>query len=189
MQASVVTAVYSITDDLARRGRRLSERSVVGLFWAASSGLLGGFDEWERAASSGNGPLLRESLAVARTFATSGARPEDVSDLLEELEARTPHGEAVGDVPADVAQACWICADVSIRALAQPSYDAGQALWYAIEPRLNRAEEELSGPAVILDENALAEQVVEHPAFGAAVSSCRWATDFLAERPSPSAET
>lgn len=187
----MLTTLATILEELAGRIRRLSKRSLVGLFWSCATALQPEYLDWAERQDARTEPILREALTVARQFATLGREPVGRAELLHALEVSAPAGESADAMSATVAQDCWICADIAIRVLIHDNYDAGPAIEYALEPTLQRASEELfgvsqggSGP----DENEQVEALLAHPHVSEAVAFLQWATDYLEDRPSPSGD-
>src|ERR1700722_1157261 len=118
-----MTAYNTALDDLADRIRKLSTRALSGLFWACSTALLPEAAAWAEHWGAQADPALARGLAAAYQFAVTGAPPPDPRQVLQRLEASTPFGESRDYYSPGNAQDCWICADVSIRVLADPGYD------------------------------------------------------------------
>jgi hypothetical protein len=174
--------------ELAARISTLPKRSLVALFWACSSALVPEFQAWAAHRGERTEPTLREALAAAQQFAVSGTEPASAESLLMALEASTPAGDSPDQVSSTAAQDCWICADITIRVLAEPHYDPGPAIEYALEPVLAAATEQLFGVSQLGasdEEDAQLRSVLRHPKAAAAIEFCRWATDFLRHRPAP----
>ena len=187
-----VTAYDSVLDNLADRIRKLSARALVGLFWACSTALVPEAEAWVRHHGGQVDPSLPQGLAAAYQLAVSGVMPGDPGQLLEALENSTPFAQACvhGYNPGN-AQDCWICADVCMRVLADPGYDAGPAIEYALEPVVSTATQELFGVCQVGSgdqEEAQVGAIVAHPRVAEAIRFCRWASDFLRERPSPTGD-
>lgn len=184
-----MTAYDAALDDLADRIRKLSVRALVALFSACSTALLPEVEAWARHQGEQIDPSLLRGLAAARQLAASGAEPRDPGQLLEALENSTPFAQACvhGFNPGN-AQDCWICADVCMRVLVDPGYDAGPAVHYALEPVMQAVTEELFGVSQVGggdQEEAQVRAVVGHPRVSGALEFCLWASDFLYQRPSP----
>jgi hypothetical protein len=133
-------------------------------------------------------PAIARGLAAAGQFAATGALPPDPRQLLHSLEASTPFGESPDYYSPGNAQDCWICADVSIRVLADPGYDPGPAIQYALEPVMAIATQELFGVSQVGSgdqEEAQIIAIMHHPRTAEATTFCQWATGFLHQRPSP----
>lgn len=174
--------------DLADRIRKLSTRALVGLFWACSTALLPEARAWAEHWGEQVHPALQRGLAAAHQVAASGSQPHDPARLLDALENATPHGESPDYYSPTYAQDCWICADVCMRVLVDPGYDAGPAIEYALEPVVSTATQELFGVSQVGGGDQEEEQVrtvMGHPRVAEAIGFCRWAADFLGERPSP----
>jgi hypothetical protein len=186
-----MSAYDAALDDLADRIRKLSIRALVGLFWACSTALLPEAEAWAKHRGAQVNPALPRGLAAARQLAAAGVQPPDPGQLLYGLEVSTPPGDFADHYPPGSAQDCWICADVCMRVLADPGYDAGPAIEYALEPIVTTATQELFGVSQVGSgdqEEAQIRAIVAHPRVAAAITFCRWATDFLHERPSPTEE-
>jgi hypothetical protein len=111
--------------------------------------------------------------------------------LLDALENSTPHGHSPDYYSPASAQDCWICADVCIRVLVDPGYDAGPAIEYALEPAVSRATQELFGVSQVGSgdqEEAQITAVMGHARVAEAIGFCRWAADFLGQRLSPTGD-
>ena len=65
--------------------------------------------------------------------------------MLQTLENATPPGDSPDYYATGNAQDCWICADLCMRVLSEPGFDAGAVIEYALEPVVNAATEELKG--------------------------------------------
>lgn len=181
----------SVLVGLTARVNSLSNRSVVGLFWSCSSALLPEFRAWASRRAQATEPLLQEGLSAAWRFAATGTEPADAARLLRDLEAATPNGDSPDDVSATNAQDAWICADVGIRVLVDSRYDAGSAIEYALEPIVQAATEELFGVSSLGsgdDEAERTVRILSEPRVARAIDFVSWATEFLRERPTPSAE-
>lgn len=186
-----MTAYDTALDDLADRIRKLSTRALAGLFWACSTALLPEAVAWAKHWGEQPGPALEQGLATAYQFAATGVPPPDPRQLLQRLEASTPFGESPDYYDPGSAQDCWICADVCIRVLADPGYDAGPAIEYALEPVMAMATQELFGVSQIGSgdqEEAQIIAIMGHPRVAKAIRFSGWATDFLYKRPSPTEE-
>jgi hypothetical protein len=184
-----MTAYDATLDDLADRIRKLSTRAVVGLFWACSTALLPEAEAWAEHRGEQVDPALARGLAAARQFAAAGAQPPHSGQLLHALALSTPSSDSPDYYPSASAQDCWICADVCMRVLVDPGYDAGPAIEYALEPVVTTATQELLGVSQAGSgdqEEAQVKAVVAHPPVAEAIRFCRWASDYLRERPSPS---
>jgi hypothetical protein len=74
-----------------------------------------------------------------------------------------------------------------MRVLADPGYDAGPAVEYALEPVMQAVTEERFGVSRVGggdQEEAEMRAIVAHPRVAGAIGFCRWASDFLYQRPS-----
>jgi hypothetical protein len=174
--------------ELASEINSLSKRSLVALYWACSSALRPEFLRWAAHRGDSTEPLLSEALTAAYRFAAFGAEPVHAERLLRALEASTPPGDSPDQFSSTDAQDCWICADVCIRALADPQYNVGPAIWYALEPIMQKATEDLFGVSQVAGGDTEADemgQVVAHPAVASALDFLRWAITFLGNCPSP----
>jgi hypothetical protein len=183
-----MTAYDTALNDLAARIRRLSARALAGLFWACSTALLPEAVAWAEHWGQQPGPALAEGLAAAYQFAAAGARPPGPRQLLRRLEASAPFGESPDYYSPGNAQDCWICAAVSIRVLADPGYDPGRAIQYALEPVMAMATQELFGVSQVGSgdqEEAQVIAIMSHPLAAGAIRFCQQASDFLRKRPSP----
>jgi hypothetical protein len=186
-----MTAYDGVLDDLADRIRKLSARALAGLFWACSAALLPEAEAWAGHRGEPVDPALRRGLAAAYRFAASGARPAGAGQLLRALENTTPPGDFPNYYAPGNAQDCGICAGVCMRVLAEPGFDAGPVIEYAPEPVVNAATEELTGVSQVGsgdEEEAQVRAIMSHPRVARAAGFCRWAADFLGERPSPGAD-
>ena len=183
-----MTAYDAALDDLADRIRKLSTRAVVGLFWACSTALLPEAEAWTEHRGQQVDPALAQGLSAARQFAAAGTQPPHSGQLLHALELSTPPGDSADYYPSAAAQDCWICADVCMRVLVDPGYDAGPAIGYALEPVVATATQALFGVSQVGSgdqEEAQVKAVVAHPRAAQAIRFCRWASDYLHARPSP----
>jgi hypothetical protein len=183
-----VTAYDTALDDLADKIEKLSARALSGLFWACSTALLPEAAAWAERQGGQADPALARGLAAAYQFAVTGAPPSDPRQLLQRLEAPVPFGESRDYYSPTSAQDCWICADVSIRVLADPGYHAGRAIEYALEPVMATAAQELFGVSQVGSgdqEEAQVMAIMSHPRVAEAISFCQRASDFLRQRPSP----
>jgi len=186
-----MTPIDAELTELASRIESLSKRSLVGFFWACSGALLPEFQAWAAHRGERTEPLLRFAMAAVHEFAAHGTEPPGAARLLAALEASTPAGDSSDDVSSTSAQDCWICADVGIRVLVDRGYDAGPAIEYALEPVISAASEDLYGVSQLGTSDEEEEQVrglLQHRKVTAALEFCRWATDFLQDRPSPAEE-
>ena len=186
-----MTAYNTALDDLADRIRKLSTRALSGLFWACSTALLPEAVAWAEHWGAQPDPALAQGLAAAYQLAVTGAPPPDPRQVLQRLEATAPFGESRDYYSPGNAQDCWICAAVSIRVLADPSYDACRAIQYALEPVVAMATQELFGVSQVGSGDQEETQVIaimSHPRVAEAISFCQRASDFLRERPSPDEE-
>jgi hypothetical protein len=187
-----MTTYDAALDDLADRIGKLSTRALVALFWACSTALLPEAEAWARHQGEQIGPSLQRGLSAAHQLAAAGAEPRAPGQLLEALENSAPFAEACvhGYNPGN-AQDCWICAGVCMRVLVDPGYDAGPAIEYALEPVMCAATEELFGVSQVGSgdqEEAQIRAIVGHPRVAGAIEFCRWASDFLYQRPSPTGD-
>jgi hypothetical protein len=183
--------INAAVEDLAGRIRRLPTRPVVGLFWACSTVLLPEAEAWAEHWGQQQEPALQQGLAAAYQLASTGARPRDAARLLQALADSMPPGESCADgYPTGRAQDCWICADVCMRVLVDPGFDAAPVIWYPLEPVIGMTTEELYGVSQLgsTAPEAQLRAVVDHPRVAGAVGFCRWASDFLRQRPSPTAD-
>jgi hypothetical protein len=174
--------------ELASKIDSLPKRSLVGLFWACSGALVPEFRAWAAHRGEHTEPLLAAAMAAAHGFAAHGSEPPRAASMLAALEASAPAGDSPDGVSSTSAQDCWICADVGIRVLVDQGYDAGPAIEYALEPVVSAASEELYGVSQLGTSGEEEEQVrvlLQHRKVAAALEFCRWATDFLQDRPSP----
>jgi hypothetical protein len=181
-----MTQLDTQLSELASRIDSLSRRSLAGLFWACAGALLPEFRAWAAHRGERTEPILTEALSAAYAFAVRVTTPPQA--LLAALEASTPEGDSPDEVPSTAAQDCWICADIGIRVPLDPSYDAGPAIEYALEPVLVAVTEELFGVSQLGtsdEEEAQVAALLRHPKVAAAVEFCRWATDFLQDQPEP----
>lgn len=186
-----MTPYDAALDDLADRIRKLSTRALVGLFWACATALLPEAEAWARHWGEQVNPALQQGLAAAYQLAASGAEPADPAQLLDALENAVPPGDSPDYYSPASAQDCWICADVCMRVLADPGYDAGPAIEYALEPVVGTATQELFGVWQVGSgdqEEAQITAVMGHARVAEAIGFCRWATGFLGERPSPTGD-
>jgi hypothetical protein len=186
-----MTAYDAALDDLAGRIRKLSTRAVAGLFWACATALLPEAEAWAGHRGEQLDPALAQGLAAAYQLAAAGVAPAEPGQLLAGLEASTPPAGAADYHPPANAQDCWICADVCMRVQADPGYDAGPAIEYALEPVIRTSTEELFGVSQAgsgEQEEAQVRAIMGHPRAAAAIAFCQWAADFLHQRPSPTRE-
>lgn len=186
-----MTVYDAALNDLADRIRRLLERALVGLFWACSTALLPEARAWAEHWGEQVDPALQRGLAAAYQLAASGALPDDPAQLLHALENSGPPGQSPDYYSPASAQDCWTCADVCMRVLADPGYDAGPAIEYALDPVVSMATQELFGVSQVGggdQEEAQIRAVMGHPRVAEAIRFCRWASDFLGERASPTAD-
>lgn len=186
-----MTPYDAALDDLADRIRKLSTRALVGLFWACATALLPEAEAWARHWGAQVDPALQRGLAAAYQLAASGAQPHDPAQLLDALEHAGPPGDSADYYSPANAQDCWTCADVCLRVLVDPGYDAGPAIEYALEPAVSTATQELFGVTQVGSgdqEEAQITAVMGHARVAEAIGFCRWATDFLGERPSPTGD-
>jgi hypothetical protein len=185
----VLTALDTLLDSLAAHISRLSKRALVGLFWSCATALEPEYRAGAAHRNARNDQTLHEALTGAHRFAAFGRELVDREVLLHALEVSAPAGQSPDTVCATAAQDCWICADVAIRVLVQDDYTAGPAIEYALEPALQHASEELFGVSQVGSgpiENEQLEMILAHPSASEAVDFVQWATDYLANRPSPS---
>jgi hypothetical protein len=185
---ATMTAYDAALNDLAARIRRLSARAVAGLFWACATALLPEAMAWAGHWGEQPDPALAEGLTAAYQFAATGAAPPGPQQLLRRLEASAPFGESRDYYSSGNAQDCWICAAVGIRVLADPGYDAGRAIQYALEPVMAVATQELFGVSQVGSgdqEEAQVIAIMSHPLVTEAIRFCQRASDFLRTRPSP----
>jgi hypothetical protein len=187
-----MTTFDRLLEQLANQLNTLSKRSQVAFYWACASALQPEFRAWaaHRGASE---TLLNQSLSIAADFASTGAAPERfaLGRLLEALEASTPPGESPDEFPATNAQDCWICADVCIRVLVDGAYSPGSAIWYALEPVVTEASVRCFGVSQVgsgESEEAYMQVIQRQPVVVAALDYCRWAINFLGQKPSPDAD-
>lgn len=186
-----MTPYDAALDDLADRIRKLSTRALVGLFWACATALLPEAEAWAQHWGAQVNPALQQGLAAAYQLAASGAQPHDPAQLLDALENSTPHGHSPDYYSPASAQDCWICADVCMRVLVDPGYDAGPAIEYALESAVSRATQELFGVSQVGSgdqEEAQITAVMGHARVAEAIGFCRWAADFLGQRLSPTGD-
>lgn len=173
--------------ELAVGLKGLSKRGQVTLFVSCSTALLPAYREWASHFGRNNEELLIRALRTAEAYAI-GTLTKPVSGLLGEVEAATPEGESPDAFSPTFAQDCWICADVALRIYADPEYDAGRALEYALEPVVTRASQELFGVSQIGSgelEDAQTRQMMEHPAVTAGLGFLRWAIKYLSLHENP----
>lgn len=179
-----MTAYDTVTSMLAERLRLLPKRALITVFWACATALLPEAELYAAHRGDRSIPDLKVALEAAHELATLGKHPSDASELLRKLEMATP-GPSPDRVDSGNAQDCWICTDICIRVFVDPDYDACPAIWYAIEPILSQATQELFGCSQIGSsdqEEAQIQAIINHPRVASAVEFCRWACDFLHER-------
>jgi len=131
-----------VVAELTPRIRDLPMKAQAALFLGASLALAESWREWSAAAGLDPATgVYDRAVAAASAFAGGG---EPVSpDLLAEVEAFTPSDHS--DIPGfTVAQDCWICLDVALRASAADRDPAGYA-WYLLEPMFHGVSERLFG--------------------------------------------
>jgi len=179
-----MSAFDVLLSELGSTIRSLPRRSLVALFWACSTALLEEFLRWAAHYHQSTEQLLRDTLNAAYKYAVFGTDPLDATRLLRSLEESSPSGESPDDFSSTAAQDCWICADVSIRVIVDPSYDAGPAIEYALEPVVSATTEELFGVSQLGSGPELEETmsvVLEASRVVAAVTFLRWALVFLSD--------
>jgi hypothetical protein len=178
-------------NDLATTIEQLSRRSRVGLFWTGATALEPEYVKWAQQRGHSGEPLLRNALQIAHRYAVDGIEPSDPSALLHALERSTPPGESADHSSTTAAQDCWICADASVRIIADATYRAGPAIEYALEPVVAATTMSIFGVAQLggdSDEDNAMETVLSQASVANAVDFLRLATEFLRARPCPSAE-
>ena len=185
-----MTSLDLLVKQIADGVNALSSRARVALYAACAHALLPEARKWAALRGTSVAPL-EQALHGASAFAAHGIAPADdqLAALLRALEDGTPHGESPDAVPSTFAQDCWICADVAVRVLAEPSFDAGACIEYALEPVLQTACERLFGCSQVgggPDEERQVRAILAHPIVAAATDFVRWAVALLAQRPSPS---
>jgi hypothetical protein len=186
-----MTAVDDELADLSAKIGLLSKRAIAGLYWACALALLPEFVAWATHRSVSTELLLQEALGVAHNLACGRPVPTGIRTLLSELEASAPDGESPDAFSSVSAQDCWICADIGIRAFVDDSYPAGPAIEYALEPVIAKATEQLFRVSQVGsgdDEEAQVNLIIRHSQVGLAIEFCRWAADYLRDRPSPTAD-
>jgi hypothetical protein len=185
----MLTRLDELLAELALRVGQLSKRSQVALFWSFASALQPEYRRWVTHSKDQHEPILLEALTVAHDFALSGIRVVTSTELLSDLEASVPAGESPDEISATAAQDCWICADVSIRVLADDNYNAAPAIEYAIEPMLQRATERIFGVSQVGSgerEREETEAILKDWYVSEAIEFLSWATDYLSTRSAPS---
>lgn len=186
-----MTDLDSVLAELTGRIRPMAKRSVVSLFWSCASALLPEFEAWAAHRNVTTASILNEALEAGYRYAVLEVEPVEARSLLQALERSTPAGDSPDHVSSTAAQDCWICADVAIRVLVDANYDAAPAIEYALEPVLVYATQELFGVSQVGSgerEAAQIREILGHPAVGLGIEFCRWATEFLSHRPSPTVE-
>lgn len=177
-----MTSYDRLLADLAERIDALPRPSIADLFVACAAALMPGFRQWATQRGEETEPLLARALATSRSFALTGEAIEDVQTLLASMEAAPPADE----VSSTLAQDCWICADISVRVIADPQFAAGPGIEYALEPIVQRATAKLHGVSQLgsgPEEDSQMEAVLRRSDVTAALSFCSWAVDFLGDRP------
>lgn len=74
------------------------------------------------------------------------SQPPHCGQLLHALELSTPPADPADYYRSASAQDCWISADVCLRVLVDPGYDAGPAIGYALEPVVATTTNDLRHP-------------------------------------------
>lgn len=145
--ASAMSEIDDEIDRLAGRVDALSIRAKSALFRACARGLSPAFSAWNEGAENRDvrAETLVRALDQSLNFAVQGTVDPTTPRLLGDLGKLTPPGEAVRYRDATAAQDCWICLDVSIRVMVDPTFDAGPCAEYALEPVLRSASERLPG--------------------------------------------
>jgi hypothetical protein len=182
-----VTRYDDLLAELADVIDALPRPSVVAFFWACSSALLTEFTDWATRTSAGTEPILSKALDAARSFAL-GAHTQAANQLLQDLERSTPPGESPDEFSTTFAQDCWICADVCIRIMVDPSYKAGPAVEHALEPVVTVVTEELFGVSQLGTQQPTRDStdaIIAHPRVSTAIAFVQWAFEFLRARPAP----
>jgi Protein of unknown function (DUF416) len=177
-----MTSCDAIIEPLANRLRSLPGRAQIALFWASSMALLPEAEAWAEHTGMQTVTTLSDTLDEVYRIVVSGELPENIAELLETLEATTPHGESPDAFDSTYAQDCWICADVSIRLLVKPEYDAAPAIYYALEPIFDRVTNELYHVSQVGSSDQEASQVeviLNHPRVAESIDFCMWACEFL----------
>jgi hypothetical protein len=98
------------------------------------------------------------------------------------METIEPTGDSQISLASTIAQDCWICADVAIRAIADPAYRAGPAIEYALEPVIHHATLRLFGVTQLgsdMNESVRVAAVLAESDVASALEFCDSATRAL----------
>ena len=186
-----MTSFDKLLADLADGLNTLSSRSQVAFFWAASWALRPEFRRWAAHRGVPTETLLDQAVRVAEQFAVEGIRAADVEVLLRALEEATPAGESPDTYSSTSAQDCWICADLCIRVMTDDGMASGYGVEFALEPVVSSATERAFGISQVgsgPQEDQQLQTVLRDPRVMSAIDFCRWAAEFLRERPAPTKE-
>jgi hypothetical protein len=174
-----VTALDLELERLSSRIDSLPRRAQVALFWASSRAHFESNNDWVDSRSP-QVRVLQQAQEVARACSLDHISDPQVTELLEQLDSSLPENL--------VAQASWICVDAALRIIADPGFDPGMSIEYALEPAVGRTSEELFGYWQVGSDGNEDDEltaIMAHPRVRAAVEFCRWSLQQLEETSMP----
>lgn len=176
-----MTTYDVILIDLGRALADVDRRPAAGFYAACGTAFKNSFLSWAGGPDAEDVRLLDRALDSGIDYATGG-RQSGLPHLLERLERRAPHGEAVGGISPQVAQDCWICVDTAIRIAVDCTFNWGPVVEYVLEPMMFATTQQLYGVSQLGSgpgEEALTRTVLEHGNMRGALAFCRWAINSM----------
>jgi len=123
---------------------------------------------------------VQEALGAGREYALTGRVPEAIPELLAVLDQR----QAERDETDVVLHDGLICADIALR-IASQEFNAGDGIWYALEPQFQRTSERLFGFTDVGSEREQRDEAtaLEDPVLGRAVKAIEGVLAHLEDEP------